>query len=418
MRVLVYPHELAIGGSQINAIDLAAHVASAGHEVFVYGRPGPLVPYIEKLGLSFIQAHPSQYRPSFNRVRELLAIARTEKLDLIHGYEWPTCLDAFFGAGLTNKTPVVCTVLSMQVQPFVPRSVPLVMGTAKLGDEAKEQGYSKVWIMEPPIDTVNDNPSIDGTQFRESVRVSKTETMIALVSRLAVDLKLDALVQAIDAAEILSLNHPVKLVIVGDGPARASLEERAKRVNGSRGREVVHFAGAMLDPRPAYAAADVVLGMGSSSMRAMAMGKPVVVQGERGFSKTFSPQNAEYFYYEGFYGLGDGTIGAARLAKQLEAIITDPKERALLGSFGQKIVTEKFSLSVAGDAVLRIYDQVLKNRPKYAASDACRSAWLAFMEEFNNHNPWRKRAFGNKEQALLEAARSASDTNSTALMSQ
>jgi len=36
MRVLVYPHELAIGGSQINAIDLAAEIRTLGHEAIVY----------------------------------------------------------------------------------------------------------------------------------------------------------------------------------------------------------------------------------------------------------------------------------------------------------------------------------------------------------------------------------------------
>ena len=43
MRILVYPHDLAIGGSQINAVDLAAGAAAAGHAVVIYGRPGPLV---------------------------------------------------------------------------------------------------------------------------------------------------------------------------------------------------------------------------------------------------------------------------------------------------------------------------------------------------------------------------------------
>src|SRR6476620_3112154 len=32
LRILVYPHDLTIGGSQINAIDLAAGVQMAGHD--------------------------------------------------------------------------------------------------------------------------------------------------------------------------------------------------------------------------------------------------------------------------------------------------------------------------------------------------------------------------------------------------
>lgn len=406
MRILVYPHDLIIGGSPINAIDTAAQVASAGHEVLVYGIRGPLAAYIEKLGLRYIAANRSQYRPSLSRIRELLAIAKREKIDLIHTYEWSTCLDAFYGAALLQKIPLLCTVLSMQVQPFVPPSVPLIMGTQKLGADARQRQDAKVWVVEPPIDTKNDSPAFDGTGFRQMLGVSDDTPLIALVSRLAIDLKLDALVQAIDAAEILSLLYPVKLVIVGDGPARAALEARAARVNKGRHREVIRFMGAMLDPRPAYAAADIVVGMGSSSMRAMAMGKPVVVQGERGFCRTFSPQSEDYFLHEGFYGIGDGSSGANQLAEQINSLIANADERATLGQYGRKTIVDKFSLAQAGNLHLDIYRQILENRPNYPAADAVRSAYLAFMQEVRNHDPRRKRERQFREFSLLEATRS------------
>ena len=50
MRLLVAPHDLNIGGSQINAIDLAAGAAEAGHEVTVFGVPGPLVDLVPTVG--------------------------------------------------------------------------------------------------------------------------------------------------------------------------------------------------------------------------------------------------------------------------------------------------------------------------------------------------------------------------------
>ncbi len=406
MRILVYPHELVIGGSPINAIDTAAQVASYGHEVIIYGIRGPLVPYIEKLGLRYIAANESPYRPSPGRIHELASIVRREKLDLIHAYEWSTCLDAFYGAAFWQKVPLLCTVLSMQVQPFVPPSVPLIMGTQKLGTEARKRQQAKVWVVEPPIDTKNDSPEFNGAGFRKSIDVLERVPLIALVSRLAIDLKLDALVQAIDAMEILSLIHPVKLVIVGDGPARAALEARAERINKSRRREVIRFAGAMLDPRPAYAAADIVVGMGSSAMRAMAMGKPVVVQGERGFCKTFSPESKDYFLREGFYGVGDGASGAKQLAEHINSLIVNANERAVLGQYGRETIDGRFSLSQAGDLHLDIYRQVLEERPRYPAADAFKSAYLALMQEVRNHDPRRKRERQLREFSLLEAARS------------
>jgi hypothetical protein len=163
----------------------------------------------------------------------------------------------------------------------------------------------------------------------------------------------------------------------------------------------------MLDPRPAYAAADIVVGMGSSSMRAMAMGKPVVVQGERGFCRTFSPQNTDYFLREGFYGRGDGSSGARELAEQINSLIMNVNERAALGRYGRKTIADKFSLSQAGDLHLDIYRQVLEDRPTYAAVHAFKSAYLAFMQEVRNHDPRRKRERKSRELSLLEAARCA-----------
>src|SRR5215218_3627256 len=64
MRLLVAPHDLGIGGSQINAIDLAAGAAEAGHDVTVYGVPGPLLGLVEAHGLDFVPARPLRYRPA------------------------------------------------------------------------------------------------------------------------------------------------------------------------------------------------------------------------------------------------------------------------------------------------------------------------------------------------------------------
>ena len=137
MRILVAPHDLGIGGSQINAIDLAAGAAEAGHDVIVYGVPGPLVDLVRSHGLDFVAARPLRYRPAPSRIAQLATLARRHRLDLIHAYEWPPCLDAYYGAHLLLGVPLLCTVLSMSVSPLVPRSIPLMMGTEALGDEAR-----------------------------------------------------------------------------------------------------------------------------------------------------------------------------------------------------------------------------------------------------------------------------------------
>ena len=405
MRVLVYPHDLSIGGSQINAIDLAAGVADAGHDVVVYGIPGPLVDYIEQRGLRFLPGRRLRYRPAPSRIVQLAIIARRERLDLIHAYEWPPCLDAYYGAGLILGLPVLCTVLGMTVMPYVPASVPLIMGTADLGDEARGVHRANIWVIEPPIDVTRDHPGIDGSAFRRAHGVADGELLVVSVSRLAVDLKLDALVRAIDAADLLAGRYPLRLVLVGGGPAHDALLERAMAVNLRWGREVVTLSGPEFDPRLAYAAADVVLGMGSSALRALAIGRPVVVQGEEAFSEVFEPATLGLFLRQGFYGLADGAPGAYRLADQLDGLLADPGRRETLGRFGKQVVTERFSLERAVRVQLDIYEQVLRNPPLLHIPDALRSAGRALMLEVENHDSKRKREHLAREQALLAATR-------------
>ena len=404
MRILVYPHDLAIGGSQINAIDLAAGVAKAGHDVVVYGIPGPLVEYIHERGLRFVPARRLRYRPAISRIIQLAAIARRERLDLIHAYEWPPCLDSYYGAGLVLGVPLVCTVLGMTVMPYIPASVPLIMGTEDLGDAARRVQRSDVWVLEPPIDVVRDHPGIDGSEFRRAHGVGSDELLVVSVSRLAVDLKLDALVRAIDAAGQLAGRFPLRLLLVGDGPARGALLERAESVNRLCGREVVTLPGPELDPRSAYAAADVVVGMGSSALRALSIGKPVIVQGEQAFSEVFRPTTLDMFLRQGFYGLADGAPGVARLAGQLAELLENAELRASLGQFGRKVVSERFSLDRAVGILLEIYERVLINPLSRHVPDALRSAGQALMLESQNHSPSRKRERQARERELFAAA--------------
>jgi glycosyltransferase involved in cell wall biosynthesis len=404
MRLLVAPHDLMIGGSQINAIDLAAGAAQAGHDVIVYGVPGPLVDRIEALGLDYVPARALRYRPAPSRIAQLTALARRHRLDLIHAYEWPPCLDAYYGAHLALGVPLLCTVLSMSVSPLVPSSIPLVMGTEALGEEARATHRAPVWVLEPPIDVDADHPGIDGASFRRACDLADDSLLVVTVSRLAIDLKLDALVQAIDAVGLLAGRVPVRLVVVGGGEAMGALQQRAAEVNRRWGREVVSFTGPMPDPREAYAAADVVVGMGSSTLRALSIGRPAVVQGEEGFSKPFEPATLPYFLHHGFWGRAQEGWTVQQLAGELETLLGDPGRRAELGAFGRRTVEERFSLSRAVACQLDIYRDVLARRRRTSPADAATAARRAVRLELDAHDPRRKRARRANEQSLLSAA--------------
>lgn len=403
MRILVAPHALSIGGSQINAIDLAAGAARAGHEVIVYGRPGPLEDRIAKHGLEFIAARPLRYRPAPSRITQLARLGRRRHLDLIHAYEWPPCLDAYFGAHLLLGVPLICTVFSMSVSPLVPDSIPLIMGTEALGVEARRDHAGPVWVLEPPIETDTNHPAVEGAHFRRAHGVPEDGLLVVTVSRLAIDLKLDALARAIDAVGALSERLPIHLIVVGGGEAEAFLRARARGVNGRRGRDIIRFTGPLTDPRAAYAAADVVLGMGSSALRAMSIGRAVIVQGERGFSKIVGPETLGYFLQNGFWGTGDGPAGADRLARQLQSLLADSTRRAELGAFGRSVVEHRFSLERGVVQQLEIYAQVLQLGRESRPAEVGVVAGRALRREVQNHDP-RRRWLGNQMALPLPAA--------------
>ncbi len=376
MKVLVYPHDLAIGGSQINAIDLAAKVRDFGHEVLVYGVEGPLTAYIAEKGLRFVAADASQVRPAPSRVVQLMRLCRRERVDLIHGYEWPPCLDAYYGTCAVSPVVQLCTVLSMTVSPLVPDTVPLLMGTEELAAAARaarRPGGAWVDVFEPPIDTDLDVPQ-DAADGRRQYGLSRDEIAIVTVSRLSIDLKLDALVDAIDAAAVLAPDWPIRLIMVGQGDAEVQLRERAAEVNAALGREVVTLPGPTLDPRPAYAAADIVVGMGSSALRAMAHERPVVVQGEGGWSLPCEPSTLPTFLWQGFYGQGSGGSGGDALADHLRPLVASADRRRAVGEWSRTVVTSRFSLSSGAARLEGMYDRLVSEPLRSPLTTTVRTA--------------------------------------------
>ena len=79
MKILVYPHDLNMGGSQLNAIELAAAVRALGHDVIMFGQPGSLNLRIKELGLEFIAAPKPHHQPSRTIVRALSDVIRAGK---------------------------------------------------------------------------------------------------------------------------------------------------------------------------------------------------------------------------------------------------------------------------------------------------------------------------------------------------
>ena len=173
------------------------------------------------------------------------------------------------------------------------------------------------------------------TRFLRAMQSARrTARFVAVVSRLDSEHKLEGVLR-IDACAALD-TLSVTLVIVGSGDASDEVRAAADQVDHPQlRRRAVLLTGKLHDPRAAYAAADVVVGMGGSALRGMAFEKPVVVLGTDGFA---CPSNRRLL------GISSGTAYTARgqmydLTATLRRFLSDPALRMSLGAFGHQTVS-------------------------------------------------------------------------------
>src|SRR5258708_25902504 len=163
VRILINLFRLAIGGSQINAIESGSRVSKRGHEVIVYAPDGELRERIGDLGLEVVGAGPARrhHPPTVAGVRRLTALARERKVDLIHAYEWSPTLEAAYGPHLRLGVPVLSPVYAVAVPRFVPRTLPMIVGYPNEADRERRRGRREVHVVVCPVDTAANAPVAD-----------------------------------------------------------------------------------------------------------------------------------------------------------------------------------------------------------------------------------------------------------------
>jgi glycosyltransferase involved in cell wall biosynthesis len=379
MRVLVALHNLTLGGSQLNALDFAVAARDRGHEVVLYSvygdpihhedpihadQPGPMAEKIRAAGLRLIlDRHPrdSPERMLLRRavVRKLSHIVAQDRIDLVHAYEIPMIVDSFYGPHLRLGIPLVGTIYGLYVPWWLPRYPPLITGTREIADRAALHRTQPPVLIEPPVNTDTDSPAVvDGTAFRRAHGLG-TDIVVGVVSRLEPSAKIDSIELSMRAIEFLD-EPRIRLVVTGGGPSFSALSTLAERVNAALRRRAVVMTGPLADPRPAYAAADIALGMGSSALRAMAFGKPLIVLGVQGFAKPLQPATAQEFLFGGFFGVGVGDLDPRPLAASIRELADRPQLRSELGAFSSQLVWDRFSLKAASATLEDVYATAIR----------------------------------------------------------
>lgn len=384
MKLIVFGHRLELGGTQVNAIELAADLRDRhGFDIVFHAAPGPALDLVAAHKLIYSPAPDVRLHPSMARIKALRALVQREQPDLIHAWDWWQGLEAYSGVHLPMGVPLVISDMMMSLTRAMPREVPTTFGFVEQRDRAVRAGWRHTHLLLPPVDVHANAPGIgDGAAFRARHGVRADEIALVSVSRLAKVMKSEGLVRAIKVVGELGARLPLKLVIVGDGEARAELQHMADVVNARLGRDAVILIGAMNDPRPAYDASDIVLGMGGSALRGLAFAKPLVVIGERGFARLFTPKSTDGFLQSGMFGIGDGGAENLEMVEALDTLCQSSETRHALGEFGRSFVVKYHGLEAVGDGLAQVCHEAAMARPQLTQTlrDACRTSYYYLRE--------------------------------------
>lgn len=373
LRIGIVLEGMALGGCPINAIDLARTLRARGHHVVLVAPdevvPVPVLPYAEAAGFG-VERIPARCG-LLARARHLRRLARDNDLDVLHVFATWLATSAVLACGWRGRCRPVTLNWLMENDFRTTSRMPLIVGTRGLHREALARHGARSYLLEPPVDIDRDRPDAAARlAFREQHGITDDDLAMVLVGRIDALTaeqqadpdhryadKLPGIMLALEA--VLRRGDPhLRLVLVGDGSGMDAVRAAATEVNGRLGRNAVVLTGALDDPHPAYAAADIGLAMGGSALRVMAHGTPLVVLGDRGFSRMFTPSTAEFFFEEGYYGVEAPEDPVPTFLGHLDRLAS-PEDRLRLGGWSLEVVRSRYALQASAAVLEQLYRDAL-----------------------------------------------------------
>jgi glycosyltransferase involved in cell wall biosynthesis len=206
--------------------------------------------------------------------------------------------------------------------------------------------------------------SRDRDEVRQELGMETTDILIVAIGRLAQQKGLETLLIALP--EIVRRDPRIHLAIVGEGPLRTELEERA-RFSGLGSH--VRFLGFRTDVGDILNASDLVAapslweGLSISILEAMALGKPIVT--------TDIGSNLE-LVEDGVSGLLVPPRDSTALAEAIVRVAGDPDLAGRLAAAARERFDRAFTERAMKDALWNVYEAVLREKTLLKDTGAAR----------------------------------------------
>ena len=127
-----------------------------------------------------------------------------------------------YGIGLLKKP------IAAYLRHFHNKAACTLVPTASLQQQLEHEGYQNVLVVSRGVDTELFHPAKRDAELRASWNADEDTPVVMLVSRIAPEKNLQVVIQAFE--QMRKINPLLRLVMVGDGPARAALEKQHPHV--------------------------------------------------------------------------------------------------------------------------------------------------------------------------------------------
>lgn len=257
-----------------------------------------------------------------------------------HGYTWPTFKARLFNQLDRWSLPAARRVITVS-RPF--------------RQELIAQGVEpeRITVVHNAIDLGEWTAPDDGVRLRQEFGIGATEPVAVIIGRLSAEKNHELMFEALRILHDQGV--PLRLVCVGEGPARPLLESRL-RAEGWQGTAVI-LAGQREEIRPFYAMADVAVlpsrseGSPNALLEAMAMRVPVVATAVGGVPEIATSGENALLVPSG---------NAQALSQAIATLLASREEARRMADLAYAHVREHFTPAARVERLLEIYSSLFR----------------------------------------------------------
>lgn len=382
LRVAYLPPSLIPGGAERQMLSLAERLPRDRFEVEFVVLVGSGV-YDERARASGLRIRvvggaptpgtrlPGRLRHRASKALRYATTMRARKYDIVDAWLYPADVLAALMRPLT-RTPVVITgrrnvdpqqffgLFERKVGSLVERLTDVVVAnSAAAAENAINEGVTpqKIRIIR---NGVLRRPRVQASERQARRRAlglnDPDEVVIGCVANYLPVKRHDLLIEVF--ANLLGQGHPLRLVLVGEGPLRPALERQIRDL-GLEARVRLH--GSALEPEPLYAAFDIVVqtsrreGLPNALLEAGAAGRAIVATAAGGSGEIV---------LDGRTGLLVPVDDRLALERSVYRLVSDSSLRERLGVTAREHVTTTFGMDRFVAEFANLYEEQALSRVK------------------------------------------------------